>query len=131
MAVPIWKRLFNNDKLLDKAVDIADRFIDTPDEKKEFLKEAYQIEVKDRDKARENNQDKITPEVISYFTIGFTILLGVALFSDWVDWVSLTEVQKGLMQTFLGVMLAKLNDIYGYWFGSSMGNDLKDKKWKG
>jgi len=108
MAVPIWKRLFSNDKLLDKAVDIADRFIDTPDEKKRFIKD----------------------EVISYFTIAFAVFLGLALFGDWVDWVNLSEVQKGLMQTFLGVMLAKLNDIYGYWFGSSMGNDLKDKKWK-
>lgn len=130
MANPLWKRLFSSDKLLDKAVDIADRFIDTPDEKKEFLKEAYQVEVKDREQARVNNQDKITPEVISYFTIAFTLFLGLALFGDWVEWTTLTEVQKGMIQTFLGVMLAKVNDIYGYWFGSSIGNDLKDKKWK-
>ena len=130
MANPLWKRLLGSDKLLDKAVDIADRFIDTPDEKKEFLKEAYQVEVKDREQARVNNQDKITPEVISYFTIAFTLFLGLALFGDWVEWTTLTEVQKGMIQTFLGVMLAKVNDIYGYWFGSSIGNDLKDKKWK-
>jgi hypothetical protein len=127
---PWLGKILGKSELIDKAVDIADRFIDTPEEKKEFLKEAYKVEVKDREQARVNNQDKITPEVISYFTIVFTLFLGLALFGDWVEWTTLTEVQKGMIQTFLGVMLAKVNDIYGYWFGSSLGNDLKDKKWK-
>jgi len=39
--------------LLDKAAEVADRFIDTPAEKKAFIKEAYQQEVLDRKEARE------------------------------------------------------------------------------
>lgn len=125
---PWLSKLIGKSQLIDKAVDIADRFIDTPEEKKDFIKEAYQAEVQDRNTARQAGRDKAAPEILSYITLLLAIGLGLALFTDVVNWSNLTEVQKGLMQTFLGVFLAKLNDIYGYWFGSSMGSHLKDKK---
>lgn len=116
--------------LIDKAVEIADRFIDTPHEKQQFLQQAYNAEVQDRNTARELGKDKAAPEIISYFTIALALLLGIALFTDFVSWADLSDTQKGLIQVFFGAILARVNDIYNYWFGSSMGSDLKDKKIK-
>lgn len=124
------KKIFGSPQkgLLEQAADIADRFIETPSEKKEFIERAFDREVKDRSEARILGRNKSAPTVLSYFTIVFTLLLGIAIFSDIITWETLTDVQKGLIQTFLGVFLAKLNDVYGYWFGSSMGSEEKTKQ---
>ena len=124
------KKIFGSPQkgLLEQAADIADRFIETPSEKKEFIERAFDREVKDRSEARVLGRNKTAPTVLSYFTIVFTLLLGIAIFSDIITWETLTDVQKGLIQTFLGVFLAKLNDVYGYWFGSSMGSEEKTKQ---
>jgi hypothetical protein len=124
------KKIFGSPQkgLLEQAADIADRFIETPTEKKEFIERAFDREVKDRSEARILGRNKSAPTVLSYFTIVFTLLLGIAIFSDIITWETLTDVQKGLIQTFLGVFLAKLNDVYGYWFGSSMGSEEKTKQ---
>lgn len=113
--------------LIDKAVEVADKFIDTPDEKKEFIKQAYEQEVKDRDAARELGKSKSTPDVLTYITLAIAVGLGVAIFTDILDWSTLTEVQKGLITTFSGFFLRTLGDVYGYWFGSSMGSEGKTK----
>lgn len=124
------KKIFGSPQkgLLEQAADIADKFIETPSEKKEFIERAFDREVKDRSEARILGRNKSAPTVLSYFTIVFTLLLGIAIFSDIITWETLTDVQKGLIQTFLGVFLAKLNDVYGYWFGSSMGSEEKTKQ---
>ena len=124
------KKIFGSPQkgLLEQAADIADKFIETPSEKKEFIERAFDREVKDRSEARVLGRNKTAPTVLSYFTIVFTLLLGIAIFSDIITWETLTDVQKGLIQTFLGVFLAKLNDVYGYWFGSSMGSEEKTKQ---
>ena len=113
--------------LIDKAVEVADKFIDTPDEKKEFIKQAYEQEVKDRDAARELGKNKTTPDILTYITLAIACGLGVAIFTDILDWSTLTEVQKGLITTFSGFFLRTLGDVYGYWFGSSMGSEGKTK----
>lgn len=113
--------------LIDKAVEVADKFIDTPDEKKEFIKQAYEQEVKDRDAARELGKSKSTPDILTYITLAIACGLGVAIFTDILDWSTLTEVQKGLITTFSGFFLRTLGDVYGYWFGSSMGSEGKTK----
>ena len=113
--------------LIDKAVEVADRFIDTPEEKKAFIKEAYEQEVKDREAARELGQNKSTPDVLTYITLAIACGLGLAIFTDIIDWSTLTEVQKGLITTFSGFFLRTLGDVYGYWFGSSMGSEGKTK----
>jgi len=113
--------------LIDKAVEVADKFIDTPDEKKEFIKQAYEQEVKDRDAARELGKNKTTPDILTYITLAIACSLGVAIFTDILDWSTLTEVQKGLITTFSGFFLRTLGDVYGYWFGSSMGSEGKTK----
>ena len=124
------KKIFGSPQkgLLEQAADIADKFIETPSEKKEFIERAFDREVKDRSEARILGRNKTAPTVLSYFTIVFNLLLGIAIFSDIITWETLTDVQKGLIQTFLGVFLAKLNDVYGYWFGSSMGSEEKTKQ---
>jgi Na+-transporting NADH:ubiquinone oxidoreductase subunit NqrB len=113
--------------LLDKAAEVADRFIDTPAEKKAFIKEAYQQEVLDRKEARELGKNKVTPDVLTYITLVIAIGLAVAIFTDILDWETLTEAQKGLITTFSGFFLRTLGDVYGYWFGSSMGSGDKTK----
>lgn len=113
--------------LIDKAVEVADKFIDTPEEKKAFIKEAYEQEIEDRRAARELGKNKATPDVLTYVTLAIAIGLGVAIFTDIINWASLSEVQKGLITTFSGFFLRTLGDVYGYWFGSSMGSSDKTK----
>ena len=113
--------------LIDKAVQVADKFIDTPEEKKAFIKEAYEQEIKDRNAARELGKSKATPDILTYITLAIAIGLAVAIFTDILDWSKLTEVQKGLITTFSGFFLRTLGDVYGYWFGSSMGSEGKTK----
>ena len=116
--------------LLDKAVDVADRFIETSEEKKAFIEKAYEQEVEDRRAAREMGSNKSTPDVLTYITLVIALGLAVAIFTDFLDWETLTEVQKGLITTFSGFFLRTLGDVYGYWFGSSMGSTDKTKDLK-
>ena len=113
--------------LLDKAVEVADKFIETPEEKREFMISAFQNEVNDRNTARELGKNNSTPSVLTYVTLVIFLGLGVAIFTDLVNWQTLTEVQKGLITTFSGFFLRTLGDVYGYWFGSSMGSTDKTK----
>ena len=113
--------------LIDKAVQVADKFIDTPEEKKAFIKEAYEQEIKDRNAARELGKSKSTPDILTYITLAIAVGLAFAIFTDILDWSILTEVQKGLITTFSGFFLRTLGDVYGYWFGSSMGSEGKTK----
>jgi len=113
--------------LIDKAVEVADKFIDTPEEKKAFIKEAYTQEIKDREAARDLGKNKTTPDVLTYVTLVIACGLGIAIFTDIIDWNTLSEVQKGLITTFSGFFLRTLGDVYGYWFGSSMGSEGKTK----
>ncbi len=113
--------------LIDKAVEVADKFIDTPEEKKAFIKEAYEQEIKDRNQARELGKSKSTPDILTYITLVIALGLATAIFTDFLNWETLTEVQKGLITTFSGFFLRTLGDVYGYWFGSSMGSEGKTK----
>ena len=113
--------------LIDKAVEVADKFIDTPAEKKEFIKEAYAQEIKDREAARDLGKNKATPDILTYVTLLIACGLGMAIFTDIISWETLSEVQKGLITTFSGFFLRTLGDVYGYWFGSSMGSEGKTK----
>jgi len=113
--------------LIDKAVDIADKFIETPEEKKAFIEKAYNQEVEDRRAARDLGKSKVTPDILTYVTLVIALGLATAVFTDLIDWKNLSEVQKGLITTFSGFFLRTLGDVYGYWFGSSMGSTDKTK----
>ena len=113
--------------LIDKAVDIADKFIETPAEKKAFIEKAYDQEIEDRRAARDLGKNKVTPDVLTYVTLIIALGLAIAVFTDLIDWENLSEVQKGLITTFSGFFLRTLGDVYGYWFGSSMGSTDKTK----
>jgi hypothetical protein len=113
--------------LIDKAVDIADKFIETPAEKKAFIEKAYDQEIEDRRAARDLGKNKVTPDVLTYVTLVIALALATAVFTDYLDWENLSEVQKGLITTFSGFFLRTLGDVYGYWFGSSMGSTDKTK----
>lgn len=113
--------------LIDKAVDIADKFIETPAEKKAFIEKAYNQEIEDRRAARDLGKNKVTPDILTYVTLIIALGLATAVFTDLIDWKNLSEVQKGLITTFSGFFLRTLGDVYGYWFGSSMGSTDKTK----
>ena len=113
--------------LIDKAVDIADKFIETPAEKKAFIEKAYNQEIEDRRAARDLGKNKVTPDILTYVTLVIALGLATAVFTDLIDWKNLSEVQKGLITTFSGFFLRTLGDVYGYWFGSSMGSTDKTK----
>ena len=117
----------NSTSLIDKAVEVADKFIETPEEKKAFIEKAYEQEVEDRRAARDLGKNKATPDVLTYITLVIALGLASAIFTDFLDWKNLTEVQKGLITTFSGFFLRTLGDVYGYWFGPSMGSTTKTK----
>ena len=48
----------NSTSLIDKAVEVADKFIETPEEKKAFIEKAYEQEVEDRRAARDQGKKK-------------------------------------------------------------------------
>lgn len=125
-----WKNIIsgNAGDLIEKAGNVADRFIETPEERKEFMKEAFAAEVEDRRSARTAHSDSKTPSRLSYITLFIALALGVAIFSDVVEWEHLSEVQKGLITTFAGFFLRTLGDVYAYWFGSSSGSTEKSKE---
>ena len=56
--------------LIDKAVEVADKFIDTPEEKKAFIKEAYAQEIKDREAARAIQQT-LSTKANDHLTFGY------------------------------------------------------------
>lgn len=124
-----WTKILSSSAtpIIDKAVEVADKFITTPEEKKAFIEKQFDREVEDRNAARELGKGKSTPSVLTYITLFIAIGLGVAIFTDVIDWETLTEVQKGLITTFSGFFLRTLGDVYGYWFGSSMGSTEKTK----
>lgn len=126
-----WTKLLSTSQgegLLKQAGDVVDRFIETQEEKKAFMMEAFKAEVQDRESARRNNNGSSTPSVLSYITLFIALALGVAIFSDVVEWSTLSEVQKGLITTFAGFFLRTLGDVYAYWFGSSSGSTEKSKE---
>ena len=109
--------------LIDKAVDIADKFIETPEEKKEFIQKAYDLEVEDRNVARglyakDSGIQKILAIV---FLAGYMSVTGVLLY-----WAfnhastEMTDFQISLISTIFGAMSAKLNTVVDFFFGASV-----------
>ena len=62
--------------LIDKAVNIADKFIETPEEKKAFIEKAYEQEIEDRRAARDLGKSKVTPDILTYVTLVIALGLG-------------------------------------------------------
>jgi len=77
--------------LIDKAVEVADKFIETPEEKKAFIEKAYEQEVEDRRAARDLGKNKATPDILTYVTLVIALGLATAIFTDFLDWKNLTE----------------------------------------
>ena len=71
--------------LIDKAVEVADKFIETPAEKKAFIEKAYEQEVEDRRAARDLGKNKATPDILTYVTLVIALGLATAIFTDFLD----------------------------------------------
>lgn len=116
------KNLFGGKNIIESAADVADRFIETKEEKREFFKEIYQIEIDERNKAREMYK---TDNVMQKIYAG-TFLAGYLALTGWLIYAIITgsikevnQFETGLIGSIWGGMTAKVNTITDFFFGNS------------
>lgn len=91
----------------------------------EFEAKQAEITAKDRETAR-NREVELAKAGKKNITMGVLVafvLIGMLLLS----WFALTQDirERDIFLMIIGVAIAKINDIYGYFFGSSHGSALK------
>lgn len=123
-----WDRLFSGGNILKQAADVADRFIDTKEDKREFFKEIYAKEIEERNKAREmyksdNVMQKIYAATFLAGYLGLTAWLIYAIITGQIKQVN--QFETGMIGSIWGAMSAKVNTVTDFFFGSSDPNQQK------
>lgn len=85
----------------------------------------FKTEVDDRKSARELAKVNMVPQIMLtiMFIVGYFWLLFVFLTADT---SGISEWQKGIVGTLLGILTAAIPQILAFWFGSSHGSQKKD-----
>lgn len=85
----------------------------------------YRAEVDDRKDARVLAKVNMWPQIVLtiMFIVGYFWLLYVFLTADT---SAISEWQKGILGTLLGILTAAIPQILAFWFGSSHGSQKKD-----
>jgi len=117
------KKIFGGGKpMLTQVADVVDRFVDTKEEKREFFKEVYKLEVEEKNSARElYGKDSSVQKVYA-----ITFLLGYLGLTAWLVYAIITgsikdvnQFETGMIGTIWGAMSAKVNTVTDFFFGSS------------
>ena len=116
------KELFSGGGIIKQAADVADRFIETKSDKREFFIEIYTKEIEERNKAREmyktdNVMQKIYAATFLAGYLGLTAWLIYAIISGQIKQVN--QFETGMIGTIWGGMSAKVNTVTDFFFGSS------------
>lgn len=116
------KQLFQGKSPLEQAADVVDRFVETKQEKREFFKEIYQMQIDEKRSAR----DLYTRDSSMQKVYAGTFLLGYLLLTAWIlysvisgDIKDANQFETGLIGSIWGAFTAKLNTITDFFFGSS------------
>lgn len=117
-----WIKKLLGKNILQDTADIVDRFVETKEEKKEYFKEVYQMQIDEKNSARKlYSQDNTMQKVYAgTFLLGYLVLTGWLLFA--IIGGSISEVNQfetGLIGSIWGGMSAKVNTITDFFFGSS------------
>jgi hypothetical protein len=89
--------------------------------------DVYKTEVDDRKNARDMAKLNMWPQIALtiVFIIGYFWLLYVFLTTDT---SGISEWQKGIVGTLLGILTAAIPQILAFWLGSSHGSQKKDAR---
>jgi hypothetical protein len=135
-------KIFGATGILKDVSDIADRFITTPQERREFEEaikerlrshelEAMSLANADRDSARNRevtlrNTLGVWAQNISAIAVifGFMTLLYIVLMQP----LPLSDRQATMADILLGTLGSIVIQIFQYWFGSSEGSRKKDDR---
>lgn len=95
--------------------------------------DVYELDVKDRDSARNLYKVNIWPQIVlsAIFVAGYFGVLYFLLSSGSSNIMVTDEFMKGVFTTVIGVMTAAMPQILNFWFGSSLGSKEKTAKSKG
>lgn len=124
-----FSKIFGKDPL-ESAADIVDRFVETKEEKKEYLKEVWQMKVDEKNSARVlYGKDSIMQKLYAFvFLISYLSLTGWLIYA--IVQGSIKEVSQfetGLIGSIWGGFTAKINTITDFFFGSSESPEDKNK----
>ena len=108
--------------LITEVADIADRWIDTKEDKREFFKELYQMEASEKANARamygaDNVMQKIYAITFLVAYLALTAWLIYAIINGSIEQVN--QFETGLIGSIWGAMTSKVNTITDFFFGAS------------
>lgn len=108
--------------LLGEAADVVDRFVDTKEDKREFFKEVYKLQVEEKNSARElygkdSIMQKVYAGVFLVAYLGLTAWLVYAIINGSIK--DINQFETGMIGSVWGAMSAKVNTITDFFFGSS------------
>lgn len=108
--------------IIEQVADVADRFVDTKDDKRKFFLEVYDKQVQEKNAARSLYKADARVQKIYALTflaayLGLTAWLIYLIASGSIKEVN--QFETGLLGTIWGAMSAKVNTITDFFFGSS------------
>lgn len=123
-------KIFGGGKSPFEAIaDTVDRFVDTKEEKREFLEKAWEMHKEDRDSARNlYGKDSTVQKVYA-----ITFLLGYLALTGWLVYAiktgsikDVTQFETGMIGTIWGAMSAKVNTVVDFFFGAAEAKEDKN-----
>jgi len=121
----ILKGLFgkgDGKSLISEVADIADRWIDTKEDKREFFKELYKMEADEKANARSLYGSDSSMQKI----YAITFLLAYLFLTGWLIYAiingsiqDINQFETGLIGSVWGAMTSKVNTITDFFFGAS------------
>lgn len=108
--------------LITEVADIADRWIDTKEDKREFFKELYKMEADEKANARamygsDSAMQKIYALTFLIAYLALTAWLIYAIINGSIEEVN--QFETGLIGSIWGAMTSKVNTITDFFFGAS------------
>lgn len=108
--------------LITEVADIADRWIDTKEDKREFFKELYKMEADEKANARamygsDSTMQKVYALTFLVAYLALTAWLIYAIINGSIEEVN--QFETGLIGSIWGAMTSKVNTITDFFFGAS------------
>lgn len=113
--------LFKSDEgIIGQLADVADKFIETKDEKRVFIEKGIERVFQDRKDARENSKNH-KPLIFIYAIVFLVGYLGLTFFFLRMLFrgIELNDYAQTIIATLWGGFTAKINTIVDFLFGAS------------
>jgi len=131
----------SNQSIVKQVADVADQFIQTPEEKAKFeiemrkvvanevkaLEDAanrqFELEVADRKDARANHRHSRVPALLSFALTMIVFSIGYMLFFD-----AVPEENSSIAYMLFGNVITVWGSAMAYWFGTSRSSSEKTRQ---